>query len=210
MDYLELARAAAAKVLSYSRERGGWRLCKSTDEVCIYWRPSSEFPGNVYKGEGIVNTAPEHLWEYLKPEPGGLRVKWDKTVKEFEVIEAVTDTLSVCRTVTPAAAMKIISPRDFVDVVLINQYEDGTIASSATNVQHPSCPPQPGYVRGLNHPCGCLCIPAPGDPGKTQLVSVFQTDLSGCLPQSVVDSFFPFSMAQFYTNLIKAVRTQNI
>ncbi|XP_029431231.1 stAR-related lipid transfer protein 5 [Rhinatrema bivittatum] len=210
MDYPALARAAADKVLSYSRERSGWRLCKSTDEVSIYWRPSTEFPGNLYKGEGIVNATPEHLWEYLKPESAGLRVKWDKTVKEFEVIEAVTDTVSVCRTVTPSAAMKIISPRDFVDVVLVKQYEDGTIASNATNVQHPSCPPQSGFVRGLNHPCGCLCVPVPGDPDKTQLVSIFQTDLSGYLPQSVVDSFFPYSMAQFYANLTKALRTLSV
>ena len=32
----------------------------------------------------------------------------------------------------------------------------------ATNVEHPSCPPKPGYVRGFNHPCGCFCEPVPG------------------------------------------------
>lgn len=33
---------------------------------------------------------------------------------------------------------------------------------SATNVEHPLCPPQPNFVRGFNYPCGCFCIPVPG------------------------------------------------
>lgn len=38
--------------------------------------------------------------------------------------------ISICRTVTPSAAMGIIAPRDFVDVILIKQYEDGSISSN--------------------------------------------------------------------------------
>ena len=51
-----------------------------------------------------------------------------------------------------------------------------------------------------------LCSSFPREPNKTKLVTFFQTDLSGYLPQSVVDSFFPRSMAGFYTNLEKAVK----
>lgn len=45
------------------------------------------------------------------------------------------------------------------------------------------------------------------EPGKTKLVTFFQTDLSGLLPQSVVDAFFPRSMAGFYANLQRALRS---
>lgn len=44
------------------------------------------------------------------------------------------------------------------------------------------------------------------EPNKTRLLSFFQTDLSGLLPRSVVDSFFPSTMVEFYSNLIKAVK----
>ncbi|XP_069481240.1 stAR-related lipid transfer protein 5 [Ambystoma mexicanum] len=206
MDYTAAAAQAADKLLQYSREQSGWSQCKETDGVLVCWRPSSEFPGGLYKGDGIIEAAPEHVWECLKPEQGGLRVKWDKNVQAFELVETVSDDITICRTVTPSAAMKIISPRDFIDVVFIKKYDDGTITSNATNVLHPDCPPQPGFVRGFNHPCGCFCVPVPGEPGKTQLLSFFQTDLSGFLPQSVVDSFFPRSMCQFYSNLKKAVK----
>ncbi|KFV84632.1 StAR-related lipid transfer protein 5, partial [Struthio camelus australis] len=115
--------------------------------------------------------------------------------------------ISVCRTTTPSAFMKIISPREFVDVVLMKQCEDGTMLSAATNVEHALCPPQANFVRGFNYPCGCFCIPVPGESDRTQLLSFFQTDLGGYLPQTVVDSFFPASIAAFYSNLTKAVKT---
>ncbi|MCI4383329.1 hypothetical protein PGIGA_G00025210 [Pangasianodon gigas] len=207
MDYEEKANSVADRLVSYRKDESGWKVCKKSSEVAVYWRPSSEFPGNVYKGEGIVNGSPQKVWECLKPDPNGLRLKWDNNVKKFELLEQVSTDVTVCRTVTPSAAMGVISPRDFVDVILVKQYEDGTITSNATHVSHPACPPQPGYVRGFNHPCGCICVPVPGEAGKTQLVSFFQTDLGGLLPRSVVDSFFPVSMIEFYTNLTKAVKS---
>ncbi|XP_066503765.1 stAR-related lipid transfer protein 5 [Hoplias malabaricus] len=206
MDYEEKARSVAELLRNYSRDSSGWKTCRKTSEVVVYWRPSTEFSGNVYKGEGIVNGSPQKVWECLKPDPDGLRVKWDNNVKKFQLLEQVSTHVTVCRTVTPSAAMGIISPRDFVDVILVKQYEDGTVTSNATNVSHPACPTQPGFVRGFNHPCGCFCAPVPGDAGKTQLISFFQTDLGGLLPRSVVDSFFPASMTEFYSNLAKAVR----
>ncbi|XP_026366361.1 stAR-related lipid transfer protein 5 isoform X1 [Ursus arctos] len=175
--------------------------------VSVSWRPSMEFPGNLYRGEGIVHAAPEKVWACVKPLAGTLRDKWDENVSSFEIIESLTDMLCVSRTASPPAAMKLISPRDFVDLVLVKKYEDGSLSSSAVHVEHPLCPPEPGFVRGFNHPCGCFCEPLPGEPDKTNLVTFFQTDLSGYLPRSVVDSFFPRSMAGFYANLEKAVKT---
>ncbi|XP_068813898.1 stAR-related lipid transfer protein 5 [Struthio camelus] len=207
MDYAGLAEAAAAKMGLYRRDAGGWRGCRRTGEVAVSWRPSAEFAGNIYRGEGTVPASPADVWECIKPVAGGRRAEWDQNVKDFEVVEAVSDTISVCRTTTPSAFMKIISPREFVDVVLMKQCEDGTMLSAATNVEHALCPPQANFVRGFNYPCGCFCIPVPGESDRTQLLSFFQTDLGGYLPQTVVDSFFPASIAAFYSNLTKAVKT---
>lgn len=33
----------------------------------------------------------ENVWHCLKPEPGGLRVKWDINVDDFQVLETVTE-----------------------------------------------------------------------------------------------------------------------
>ncbi|XP_007943285.1 stAR-related lipid transfer protein 5 [Orycteropus afer afer] len=201
----QISETVAEKLLLYRRDTTGWKICREDNGVSVSWRPSVEFPGNLYRGEGIVCGSPEKVWDCVKPVTGGLREKWDENVSHFEIIENITDTLCVSRTSTPSAVMKIISPRDFVDLVLVRKYEDGTISANATNVEHPLCPPKPGYVRGFNYPCGSFCEPVPGEPNKTHMVTFFHTDLSGYLPQTVVDSFFPRSMARFYVNLQKAV-----
>ncbi|KAM3663339.1 stAR-related lipid transfer protein 5 [Ammospiza maritima maritima] len=206
MDCAGRAEQAAEQLRLYRRDPDGWRGCRSTGEVAVSWRPSAEFAGNLYKGEGVLPASPQNVWECIKPVAGGLRTKWDQNVKDFEVIEAISDTVSICRTTTPSACMRIISPREFVDVVVMKQYEDGTMLSAATNVEHPLCPPQPNFVRGFNYPCGCFCIPVPGEPNRTELLTFFQTDLGGYLPQTVVDSFFPSSISGFYSNLTKAVK----
>lgn len=207
MDYEGKASQVAECLQGYRKDESGWKVCKKSNDVVVSWRPSSEFPGNVYKGEGLISGSPAKVWECLKPIPNGLRVKWDNNVKKFELLEKITEDITICRTVTPSAAMGIIAPRDFVDVILVKQYEDGTISSNATNVTHPICPPQSGFVRGFNHACGCICVPVSGDSSKTQVFTFFQTDLSGLLPRSVVDSFFPSSMSEFYGNLSKAVKS---
>ncbi|XP_020821647.1 stAR-related lipid transfer protein 5 isoform X1 [Phascolarctos cinereus] len=201
----EVSGVVAEKMLHYRRDESGWKTCRSGKGVTISWRPSTEFPGNLYKGEGIIYGTPEEVWKFLLPADNGLRAKWDENVKDLQVLELIKDDLLITRTITPSAAMKLISPRDFVDLVLIKKYDDGTITSNATYLDYPSCPPQSGYVRGFNHPCGCFCEPVPGEPNKTHVVSFFQTDLSGYLPQKVVNSFFPHSMAELYNNLQKAV-----
>ncbi|XP_012607360.1 stAR-related lipid transfer protein 5 [Microcebus murinus] len=202
----EMGEAVARTVLQYRRDASGWQPCREGNGVSVSWRPSVEFPGNLYRGEGILRGTPEEVWDCVKPEAGGLREKWDENVTSFEIIQTMTDTLFVSRTCTPSTAMKLISPRDFVDLVLVKKYEDGTVSSNAVHVEHPSWPPTPGFVRGFNHPCGCFCEPLPGEPGKTRLVTFFQSDLGGYLPRGVVDSFFPRSMAGFYANLQKALK----
>lgn len=57
------------------------------------------------------------------------------------LLKASTDTalfcdfqnVSICRTTTSSALMGAISPREFVDVVSIKRYEDGTVLSAGKN-----------------------------------------------------------------------------
>ncbi|KAH0504051.1 StAR-related lipid transfer protein 5 [Microtus ochrogaster] len=240
------SEAVAEKVLRYRRDESGWKKCREGNGVSVSWRPSQEFPGNLYRGEGILCGTLEEVWDCIKPVAGGLREKWDVNVTSFEVVQSITDMLCVSRTSTPSAAMKLISPRDFVDLVLVKKYEDGTISSNGDftdlmNVfQQPTwnthhvpqsqvlcedltihagasvnhcqvgrevCPLKDMLEQGgEEEPWALRLEQVWREPNKTKLVTFFQTDLSGYLPQSVVDSFFPRSMAEFYPNLQKAVR----
>lgn len=68
-------------------------------------------------------------------------------------------------------------------------------------------PQQLWCVASLSPPPPPFFPPTFREPNKTQVFSFFQTDLGGFLPRSVVDSFFPSSMAEFYSNLAKAVKS---
>ncbi|KAM9093026.1 stAR-related lipid transfer protein 5 isoform 1-T1 [Megaptera novaeangliae] len=131
----QISEAVAEKMLQYRRDESGWKICREGNRVSVSWRPSVEFPGNLYRGEGIVNGTPEQVWDCVKPLAGTLRDKWDENVNSFEIIESITDTQCVSRTTTPSAVMKLISPRDFVDLVLVKTYEDGTISSNGERRQ---------------------------------------------------------------------------
>lgn len=53
-----------------------------------------------YRGEGIVNGPPEHVWDFVKPLTGSLREQWDENVTSFEIIQSVTD-VSLARWLAP-------------------------------------------------------------------------------------------------------------
>lgn len=72
-----------------------------------------------YKGEGILPASPRDVWECIKPVAGGLRTKWDQNVKDFEVIEAISDVSSL-QTV-PVRVMQCVfgsvGPYETADVI---------------------------------------------------------------------------------------------
>lgn len=61
------------------------------------------------------------------------------------ILLSPTQGTSICRTVTPSAAMGIIAPRDFVDVVVVKQYGDGSISSNGVYTKY--------KVIGFSSPC---------------------------------------------------------
>uniref|UniRef100_A0A8D2BDE0 StAR related lipid transfer domain containing 5 n=1 Tax=Sciurus vulgaris TaxID=55149 RepID=A0A8D2BDE0_SCIVU len=191
----QVSETVAEKVLQYRRDASGWKICRESNGVSVSWRPSVEFPGNLYRGEGIVCGTPEEVWDCVKPAAGGLREKWDENVTSFEVIQSITDNLH------PLSCMKLNFSQRFVDVVLVKRYEDGTISSNATHWEHPLCPQNQVFVRGFKPSC---------EPNKTNLVTFFQTDLSGYpnpIPTKALwTPSFPHSMTSFYANLQKAVK----
>ncbi|XP_037365890.1 stAR-related lipid transfer protein 5 isoform X2 [Talpa occidentalis] len=132
----QLGEEVAQKLLQYRQDASGWTICRESNGVSVSWRRSAEFPGSLYRGDGIIHGPPEAVWECLRPAAGGLREKWDDNVTSFEIVQSFTDTLCVSRTATPWAAMRLIAPRDFVDLVLVKTYEDGTITSNGTPARH--------------------------------------------------------------------------
>ncbi|KAK3098448.1 hypothetical protein FSP39_019553 [Pinctada imbricata] len=189
-----------------------------------------------YKGEAIIDAPPKVVFDYVDPIPlpKGKRAQWDKSMKKIEIIKELEPDLRINRACTSSAMLGLISPRDFVDLILIKE-TDEYISTNAVSIVYDDCPEVKDHVRGWNWPCGMICCKYPDieyeefpeqkkyvrgwnypcgiivkkildNPNKCRLVSLIQPDIKGMLPKSVVDSAIPGSMTEFFNNLRGALK----
>ncbi|XP_035165906.1 stAR-related lipid transfer protein 6 isoform X2 [Oxyura jamaicensis] len=92
MDYKKITDEISEKILSYSQDTSGWRVIKVSKNVTVSSKPSKEYAGNIYRGEGIIEEVPSKIIPFMYlPE---YRNKWDKALKSYSLLESI-DQLSV-------------------------------------------------------------------------------------------------------------------
>jgi hypothetical protein len=91
---------------------------------------------------------------------------------------------------------------------VVNENTPDYISTNARWTEHPQCPPSNEATRGTNHPCAIICNRVSGQPNKTLVTTYIQTDLSGYLPTSLVDSALPGNQVQFFTSLAAVIKEQ--
>jgi hypothetical protein len=204
INYTEVTERTRKTVMSYAQEQ--WPVIKSSSgvEVSFYENANTDTPGKVFKAVGIVRAPPATTFEYILP--GALRLHWDKQVKSCEIVTMVEEGTAILRTLSNGAAMGLISPREYLDLVAISRNtETGLHLSYSTGIDFPY-PEDPSYVRGINHPSTMMCFPLDSDPNCTKLVYAFQTDLKGMIPPKLIDATLPSIQVTFFKNLRKAIK----
>ncbi|XP_042843847.1 stAR-related lipid transfer protein 5 isoform X2 [Panthera tigris] len=116
----QMGEAVAEKMLQYRQDKSGWKICREANGVSVSWRPSMEFPGNLYRGEGIVNGTPEKVWGCVKPLAGTLRDQWDENVSSFEIIESITDERGILRQESGVEAGRVVTKNKSLLLVLLH------------------------------------------------------------------------------------------
>ncbi|KAM4808237.1 stAR-related lipid transfer protein 4 [Rhinophrynus dorsalis] len=177
-----------------------WYAAKKTCDVTVWRKPSEEFGGCLYKIEGIVKDGYNRIVDYIRPGP--YRLQWDSLMTTMDIIKEYNQDCCVMRYTTAGQLLNIVSPREFIDFSYTTQYEDGLLTSGVSIEYEIS---RPNFVRGFNHPCGWFCVPLPDNQGHSLLTGYIQTDLRGMLPQKTVDFAMASSLANFYTDLRKAL-----
>uniref|UniRef100_A0A8W8IA99 START domain-containing protein n=1 Tax=Magallana gigas TaxID=29159 RepID=A0A8W8IA99_MAGGI len=235
MDFRKIAEGVADRLQKYYKTAEGWTSAKKSKNFEISYRQSEEFSGHLYKGEAIYNCPPKTVFDYVEPLPDGPRAKWDTNMKKIEILKWIeTPDLRINRACTASAMLGLISPRDFVDLILVRE-TDECFSTNAISIEYPECPEvkdhvrgwnwscgmicvkypdveldefpeEKKYVRGWNYSCGVLVIKFPSDPNKCKLVSLIQPDIKGMLPKNVVESAIPGSMVEFFTKLEEALK----
>ncbi|XP_052795322.1 stAR-related lipid transfer protein 5-like isoform X1 [Mya arenaria] len=210
-DYIDRGEEVAKILQDYYKDKDGWTLSKKTkDGASISYRHSKEFDGYLYKGECMFDAPPATVFRYVDPLPDSAREKWDSNMKKIETLEWLQkDKLRINRACTASAMMGLISPRDFVDLIL-NKETDSYLSTNAVSIRYSKCAEEKKYVRGWNYPCGLICEKVEGEPNKTKLVSLIQPDIGGMLPRTMVDSAIPSSMTSFFSELKEALKKDGI
>ncbi|KAM9214221.1 stAR-related lipid transfer protein 6 [Leptosomus discolor] len=197
MDYKKIVDEVSEKILSYSQDTSGWRVVKVSKNVTVSSKPSKEYAGNIYRGEGIIKEVPSKIIPFMYlPE---YRNKWDKALQSYKLLERIDQDTGIYHSVTHSYGMGLISSRDFVDLLHVKPYPGDILTTNSVSVEYSSCPPTPSCVRGYNNPCGYVCSPLPENPEHSKLVVFIQPELGGMLPGSLVETALPTTLINLIT-----------
>lgn len=206
-DYRAKATQVADELQEYinNTEKYKWEVCKETKDYKISCVQSKYFSGHLYKCEAEYNVPPKTVFQYVEPLPDGPRPRWDKNMKKIEVLKWLDKDLRINRACTASACMGLISPRDFVDLIITRE-TDTYYSTNAVSCECPEYPEEKKYVRGWNYPCGVVVIKYPQNPNKCKLVSLIQPDIKGMVPKNLTDAAIPGSMTEFFNCLSAALK----
>ncbi|BFY97249.1 hypothetical protein BsWGS_00289 [Bradybaena similaris] len=204
VEIRELATKTAAILQGYLNDTEGWHTSKKTKDLIVEYKhsvcPGFEH-GYLYRGQTEYNCSKDVVFKYIDAEGEGcLRLKWDKDVKNIQLLKQIDPDLRYIVSMTNSAAKGLIAPRDFVDVILVVRTET-CISTNGVSIELDEYPPDGKFVRGFNHPSGMMCLSVPDKPNSTRVVTFIQSDIKGLLPRSLVDAAIPKSMAGFFNNL---------
>lgn len=204
MDYKKISDEISQKILSYHEDTSGWKLAKSPKDIIVSWKPSKEYSGNIYRGEGIIEEVPEKVIPFMYIDEH--RRKWDKALKHYSIIDRIDQDTVISRSITHTYGMGLISSREFVDLIHIRRYDGGVVTTNTISIDYEKCPVNSSNVRGFNNPCGYICSPLPENPAHSKLVAYIQPELGGLLPQSVVESVLPSNVVSLIINVREGLK----
>ncbi|CAI9597922.1 unnamed protein product [Staurois parvus] len=204
MDYKKISDEVSQKVLSYHEDNSGWKPAKSTKDLIVSWKPSNEYSGNIYRGEGIIEEVPEKVIAFMYIDEH--RNKWDKSLKYYSILEHIDQDTVICQTITHSYGMGLISAREFVDLVHIRRYDGGVVTTNCISIDYEKCPVDSSNIRGFNYPTGYICSPLPENPAHSKLVVYIQPELGGLLPRSVVESALPSNVINLITGAREGIK----
>ncbi|KAM6474084.1 stAR-related lipid transfer protein 6 [Liasis olivaceus] len=161
-------------------------------------KPSTEFPGTLFRTEVLLDIPSDKLLPFIYlPE---YRSKWDKTLQSYKLIEAIDQDTFIYQGITHSYGFGLISPRDFVYMLHLKNYNGNLMTTNSVSVNHPDVPPTQAYVRGTTFSSGYACIPLPENPEQSKFMAIIQVDLGGVLKPSVIDSVMPMNLINFVTD----------
>jgi len=175
-DYLAKAEEVARALVKCCVDPDDdWKLIKDVDGVRVFSKQSPDIKGNMHKVETILDAPPAKVLAAVNPTKA-YRIQWDEYLAELKVEAKLTDTVFLIYHGTKAMLAGLVSARDSLDVVTVDQ-KDGYSFVAAGTVDHINYPPREHSVRIQQCSNGYVIFPVEEKPDKCRFVMVMNTDL---------------------------------
>ncbi|XP_070565891.1 stAR-related lipid transfer protein 5-like [Ptychodera flava] len=191
-DYNGIMDQTIKKLWEYHEDDKDWKHLKTSGDLVIYQKKSDAFDGILYKIERTMNMSPQRNidlsfdWKFMETA--------DKGVKSIELIEHIggPDNLHILRSVSDSAMFGLISAREFITMPGVRHYPEKSLHVLAhVSVDHPKCPEDKKFVRGVIYPSGRFVYEIAGEPNKCRLVEYGQNDPKLSIPRIILDQAVP-------------------
>lgn len=169
----------------------GWKSEKVKDGIVVESRviPSGK---KIYRLKDSLDAKAEDVFNLviLHPEDAP---KWGGNVTFSCVVRQIDDHTDIVYNSTGEAGGGMVSSRDFVNLRRWEKRGDVYVSCNVA-VECEEMPPKKEHIRGTNGPGGWAIREAEGNPNRTEYVWLFDVDLKGWLPQSVIDAAMSFML----------------
>ncbi|XP_070565892.1 stAR-related lipid transfer protein 6-like [Ptychodera flava] len=187
-DYNAIMDQTIKKLWEYLEDDKDWKHLKTSGDLVVHQKQSDVFDGILYKIERTMNVSPQRNidlsfdWKFMETA--------DKDAKGIELIERIggPDNLHIVRTVSDSAMFGLISAREFITMPGVRHYPEKSLRVLAhVSVDHPKCPEDKKFVRGVVYPSGRFVYEIAGQPNKCRLVEFSQNDPKLSVPKMIAE-----------------------
>jgi len=169
----------------------GWKSEKVKDGIVVESRviPSGK---KIYRLKDSLDAKAEDVFNLviLHPEDAP---KWGGNITFSCVVRKIDHQTDIVYNSTGEAGGGMVASRDFVNLRRWEKRGDVYVSCNVA-VECEEMPPKQEHVRGVNGPGGWAIREAEGNPNGTEYLWLFDVDLKGWLPQSVIDAAMSFML----------------
>lgn len=181
----------------------GWKSEKVKDGIVVESRvvPSGR---KIFRLKGSLDARAEDVFNLIVFRPQDAP-KWGGNVTSSYVVRQIDSHTDIVYNSTGVAGGGMVSCRDFVNLRRWEKRGDVFVSCNAS-VEVDEVPPKKDHIRGENGPGGWAMREAEDNPNRTEYVWLFDVDLKGWLPQSVIDTALSFMLYSTGQGVKKYVR----
>lgn len=163
-------------------EVGGWTFVVEAKAVRVVKKQVEDRPTSIIRGKGVISAPAREVYAYLKQIDK--RKEWDSMFDGANIVKELEKDQAGLLHFKTVGQGWTVWPRDFCMLVASSEDEDGSFRIAAKSVASSLIPPTSGFVRANCIISGMLIRPL--DDNSCELIYLFEIDVGGWLPVSVV------------------------